>query len=101
MNVYIYNADIYCDDCGLARVAQARLEHRPDNGDSNDFPQGPYRNGGGEADCPQHCADCYKFLQNPLTDDGREYVKHNYRQEWADFYGIEPEHDTREDNVNG
>ena len=42
--------------------------------DSDDYPKGPDGDGGGEADSPQHCGMCGLFLNNPLTDDGREYV---------------------------
>ncbi len=43
--------------------------------DSEQWPQGPYPDGGGEADCPQHCDCCGAFLENPLTDDGDSYVR--------------------------
>jgi hypothetical protein len=43
--------------------------------DSDDWPKGPYRHGGGEADCPQHCGACGLFLENALTDDGDSYVR--------------------------
>jgi hypothetical protein len=43
--------------------------------DSHDLPKGPYADGGGEADAPQHCDGCGQFLQNPLTGDGRTYVE--------------------------
>lgn len=49
----------------------------PDNEstwDSDKFPKGPYENGGGEADSPQHCDQCCVFLENPLTYDGYNYV---------------------------
>src|SRR3954469_15157799 len=42
--------------------------------DSDKFPKGPYENGGGEADTPQHCDQCMAFLENPLTEDGCAYV---------------------------
>jgi hypothetical protein len=62
--------------------------------DSNDYPQGPYGDGGGESDCPQHCGACGKFLQNPLTDDGYAYATEQLSaggnravlQQWAKFY---------------
>ena len=37
-------------------------------------------NGGGESDTPQHCDDCDVFLENPLTDDGNEYVRELYAE---------------------
>lgn len=63
MNAYIYDADIYCEDCARkARSEGIRMD-------------GPYPDGGGEADCPQHCGDCHEFLENPLTTDGGDYVR--------------------------
>jgi hypothetical protein len=52
-------------------------------GDSDTFPQGPYANGGGEADSPQHCDHCAKFLENPLTSDGLAYVR-EATQDWQE-----------------
>jgi hypothetical protein len=70
--------------------------------DSDDLPNGPYADGGGEADTPQHCDGCRQFLQNPLTGDGLNYVEDAIREalrtkrltgahndavvEWAGFY---------------
>jgi hypothetical protein len=122
VNVYIYQAALYCEDCGrelrrMRKTAAARggkpVPTDPDDEssyDSDDYPKGPYPNGGGESDCPQHCAnmgDCANtpdgkagvFLENPLTSDGVEYVKQcladdegtgsTLAQQWAKFYGIE------------
>jgi hypothetical protein len=75
MDAYIFNADIYCADCAGDMIAECKARGIADDGDSNTYPQGPYPNGGGEADCPQHCGSCYAFLQNPLTSDGVAYVK--------------------------
>jgi hypothetical protein len=41
---------------------------------SDVWPDGPFADGGGEADCPQHCDHCSVFLENPLTQDGYDYV---------------------------
>lgn len=76
-DVYIYQADIYCSDC--ARKIMDRLTPPDDpldeeSFDSDDYPKGPYSDGGGEADCAQHCAGCYIFLGNPLTAEGCEHV---------------------------
>lgn len=80
MDVYIFQADIYCDDCG--RDIQAGLEKAvplDERDDSDRYPQGPYGDGGGEADCPQHCGACRTFLYNPLTGDGEKYVVEKVR----------------------
>jgi hypothetical protein len=134
MDTYIYQADIYCEDCGQAIIDRLRAEARdkaslqvqatatalesqygidPDkfpkffdmleraafrqlacdtsdesSYDSDEWPKGPYGNGGGESDCPQHCGDCHEFLENPLTPDGYQYVRENYCAQWDSFYDI-------------
>jgi hypothetical protein len=94
---YIYNADIYCPDCGRAIKKRIRAEgHAPktpsdeSSYDSGEYPKGPYPDGGGEADYPQHCgsgSECLdpfvlkdgskvgKFLGNDLTAEGESCVK--------------------------
>ena len=110
MLVYIYAAEIYCEQCGEAiRERLTREGFAPaDPGDersydSDEFPKGPYPDGGGEADCPQHCGagpECQNaiggkigaWLENELTTDGVEYVREAIREGgevadmWADFY---------------
>ncbi len=96
MNAYIYQADIYCEKCAKEiRRALLASGKAPDE-DSGRWPQGPYSNGGGEADCPQHCGGCSLFLKNPLTGDGVAYVKEKLTEasgdmrvlnKWADYYG--------------
>jgi len=102
MDTYMYRAALYCDgDADKIMQEQARLQpDRVSEDDSEYWPQGPFADGGGEADSPQHCDTCGVFLENPLTDDGREYVRnevsdaHGDRSddravltEWIDFYG--------------
>ena len=77
MNAYIYRAALYCEDC--ADKIKRNLPIPPDvenesSFDSDEYPKGPYPDGGGEADYPQHCESCEVFLENPLTDDGYDYV---------------------------
>jgi hypothetical protein len=81
MNVYLYKASLYCAPCGQAiknaldDSGQAPAD--PSNEytfDSDDYPKGPYPDGGGESDSPQHCDACGVFLNNPLTQDGELYV---------------------------
>ena len=94
MDFYIYRADVYCDDCGVALRAGLRFQapEQPENGrtyDSDDYPKGPY--GPEESDCPQHCGRCQVFLKNPLTSDGYRYLVETLRSiqwgEWLDYYG--------------
>jgi hypothetical protein len=109
MDVYVFQAALYCGTCGDALVRTSRGRGVEDTGDSDDFPQGPYPNGGGEADRPQHCdsgAECLAaeaiggrrvgaFLENPLTSDGEAYVRQSLDETpgsplvafWAEHYG--------------
>lgn len=73
MNAYLFQTVLLCENCGKA--AQERFAAHTQGEDSDRYPQGPYGDGGGEADCPQHCDRCAVFLENPLTDDGVEYVR--------------------------
>lgn len=104
MDVFIFCADIYCEDCGNAFREAHKADgpsHPNDESsyDSDDFPKGPYTDGGGEADSPQHCGSCRIFLENPLTGDGADYVRDAFREhietgrgavdvlkEWRAFY---------------
>lgn len=112
MDAYIYQAALYCDACGewirkeLARSGRAPDPNNEYTYDSDDYPKGPFDNGGGEADCPQHCDACGTFLENPLTQEGYEHVRDAIEEdlellvkdkhaepsvallEWAPFYGF-------------
>jgi hypothetical protein len=81
MNVFMYCAALLCGDCGEKAVENCANRSIVDNGDSDTYPQGPYPEGGGEADTPQHCDDCGKFLENSLTEDGQAYVRESYAWE--------------------
>ena len=83
-DVFIYQSALYCEDCAAKIIKQIEKKEIPDEGDSEGFPQGPYSNGGGEADSAQFCASgraCANAalvagkkigcpFANPLTDDG-------------------------------
>ena len=96
MDVYVYRAALLCSDCGQVQAADLLSRDTMDNGDSGTFPQGPYPDGGGDADCPQHCDYCDTFLGNPLTEYGIAYVQEQLDSEalpysetlaqWARFY---------------
>lgn len=80
MRAFIYAAALHCEACGRA-IRETLAESAPadpDNEssyDSDEFPKGPYADGGGEADSPQHCDSCGVFLENPLTPDGVAYTR--------------------------
>ena len=67
MKAYMYKGALLCETCAL-KVMDTLTE---DTGDSEDYPQGPYADGGGEADTPQVCDICFRPLNNPLTEEGR------------------------------
>lgn len=87
MNAYIYRAALWCEDC-IADVKKRLIAEGvlvtgalkgcdPDDEhtfDSDDFPKGPYGDGGGEADTYQHCDGCHVFLENALTSHGVTHV---------------------------
>ncbi len=96
---YIYQADIYCDDCGNEIKRQCMQHERRTRDilsrrDSEQWPQEVI--GSNESDCPQHCgagSSCPNFirledgtkvgmfLENELTQEGYEYI----RDEWKEF----------------
>jgi hypothetical protein len=87
MNAYIFQAASLCESC--AKDTQTKLDRvATEHGnvsfsyrkDSDKYPQGPYSDGGGEADTPQHCDHCGVFLENPLTGDGYAYVREQVRE---------------------
>lgn len=102
MNAYIYQAALYCEACALDLRAQLQAFTGPlDREESDRYPVGPYADGGGEADTPQHCDHCQTFLENPLTTAGYEYVCEAITTavcagrydtvactEWSPFYGV-------------
>ena len=79
MDAYIYKAALYCEGCALHLRRTLPDESIINN--SETWPQGPYANGGGEADTPQHCDTCDVFLENPLTSDGLNYVREHVEAE--------------------
>lgn len=92
--MYIYQADLYCDDCAHDIMEQLKKAGKGPKDpedlysyDSNDYPKYVRKE---ESDCPEHCAageDCLNveilsdrskvgyFFGNPLTTEGYEYVK--------------------------
>lgn len=108
MDVYMYQAALWCSDCGEKikedLTAEGKAPESPDDEmtfDSDDFPKGPYDASGGEADNPQHCDGCGMFLENDLTGDGRNGLckmiarklgekgkVSEAMREWVEFYDV-------------
>ena len=101
MDAYIYQAELWCSNCIAAIKCKLEKEGKnietddENDWDSDDYPKGPYLEGGGEADAPNHCAGCCVHLENPLTAEGEAYVVEaignkshlsETEQVWADFY---------------
>jgi hypothetical protein len=117
MRVYMYQAALYCGPCG--RAIRDRLDTKgkaPEDTDdessydSDEYPKGPYPDGGGESDSPQHCdsgAECLDaldmggdfgkvgaWLENDLTADGVQHVADSIEEKpdnpvcafWAKVY---------------
>ena len=97
MQAYVYNSEIYCPICATTIIAALTADGGAPSEDSGTWPQGPYPDGGGEADTPTHCGKCDQPLGNPLTSDGWDYVRERLREGtgnlailggWAARYGI-------------
>ncbi len=74
MDTYIYCADLYCASCAERIMADIPKPEGEPVG-SDDYPCGPYSDGGGEADSVQHCAECGELLENPLTEEGLDSLR--------------------------
>jgi hypothetical protein len=110
MKCYVYCADVYCEKCGEALWRHLPTPENPldeSSYDSDDYLKGPYD--AEAADYPQHCgagSDCLdptiingivygRFLENPLTEEGKRYVKeaNEFRSTdltmmWMKFYNL-------------
>lgn len=109
----IYQADVWCDDCGRAIEDRLKAEGKApeDTLDEGSYDSGDYPKWGDddeECDTPQHCAagaECLNptvisgekygaFLANPLTRWGLEYVSERATEDkpgpvalfWAHWY---------------
>ncbi len=109
---YIYNADIFCDDCGefIRCTIEAEGNAPADMGDEASYDSDEYPkhcDGSSESDCPEHCgggdtcfnaiefADGHKigvWLENDLTSYGEDYTIEAVREGgdvsdlWRDYY---------------
>jgi hypothetical protein len=111
MNVYTYQADLFCEECGDALKRDLAKAKQEDTGDSDDYPQGPSPSE--ESDSPAHCYECGAFLENALTADGMRYAREQiekYRERpddapdsietWKDFYEIRGKLAIKLDNLD-
>ena len=91
MKVYAYGRAWHCGRCASNITRQLLGSGLTKKHDRDIFPRGPFPDGGGKADTPQHCDTCHVFLQNPLTADGNNYVLDRAAfgmipVEWRTFY---------------
>lgn len=96
MNAYVYNAALYCESCGEDIISRLESEghSEPPGATSEEWPILEMQPG--ESDGPQSCGGCGRFLENPLTPEGRAYVETFARhgdmsatvREWCQFYDI-------------
>ena len=81
MEVFIYQADFYCSNCtaGICIALQDEGK-KPQNVideftyDSDDYPKGPYPDGGGGANTANYCAECGVALDNPIIEEPTQWL---------------------------
>ena len=85
MLVYVYQAALYCEDCGVKiredLTAEGKAPADPEDAgsyDSDDFPSGPTEEG--ESDSPSHCEGCKAFLESELTDAGADNLLQDFER---------------------
>lgn len=105
MDAYIYQAGLFCPNCTKEIKKTLTCPGDPNDEwtfDSDDYPKGPFADGGGEADTPNHCAKCQCFLENPLTEEGYRHIERQigimvgYNEVvklWCNHYGFKISHD--------
>ena len=101
-DVYMFQGALYCEDCGrdiqdtLRKKGKApENEDDEESFDSDDFPKGPFGDGGGEADSIHHCdsnGECLNaiklpcgskigaWLGNDLTGEGDRWLAESIRE---------------------
>ena len=101
-DVYMFQGSLYCEDCGRDIQDKIREEGKApedesdeESFDSDDFPNGPFSGGGGEADSIHHCDSnetCLNaielpckskigaWLGNDLTSEGDEWLASSIRE---------------------
>ena len=101
-DVYMFQGALYCEDCGQAIQEEIRQDGKaPEDEDdersfdSDDFPKGPFGDGGGEADSIHHCDSnerCLNaielpckskigaWLGNDLTSEGAQWLSDSIKE---------------------
>jgi len=73
MDTYIYQAELICGFCATS-IMKSTL---PPDGfilgddssfDSDDYPKGPFPDGGGESETANFCGGCGQALNNPVLE---------------------------------
>jgi hypothetical protein len=113
MEAYVYQAALLCADCATERRLELEFHNMWDGSccvfnpwphswqESDYYPQGPYPDGGGEADTPQHCDGCGVFLENALTGNGTRYVNEKLIEYARDGSGAKDVLETWAKHYNG
>ncbi len=107
MNAFVYQAAFLCEACGIAKRKeldkQGKRPNDPDDEsgyDSDDYPKGPYMDGGGESDSHNHCDYCGEVLDNPVFTDQSEIFDDTSPVEYAALWGCDAQYD-RAPNLPG
>ena len=101
---YDYNADRYCEKCGLEIIKQINKTENIGElelTDSNDYPQ-KTRISDISPGSPDHCGNCHVFLEHTLNEECKSYVLETVYcdlsmygeigpivQQWIDFWKID------------
>jgi len=94
--MYVYNADLYCDDCGEGIAAHLFERGAEDTGDSDAYPQSTIES---ESDSPNHCA-CGAECHNRVDLTAYGLTEEDRRETGAPRYvGALIEEDLTEDGV--
>jgi hypothetical protein len=94
---YVFKSTLLCEDCARREIGFLEGKGILDEGNPDEYPQGPYGDGGGEADSAQFCGQgrhClspavvfdHKVgcpLRNPLTKDGIVSLFKNVKRDLA------------------
>ena len=72
MDAYVYQAALWCEDCAARITYDLAITPGAESEDSDEMPQGPYPDGGGESDTPEHCDGCGVMLGNPVATTNDE-----------------------------